>query len=64
VRIQLERAFRRAFESEEWQSLCRERGLLPSFLGRAAFEEYANEQARSFASQIPNLLRLAGAPPS
>jgi tripartite-type tricarboxylate transporter receptor subunit TctC len=64
VRIRLERAFRRAFETEEWQTLCRERGLLPRFLERSAFEEYANEQARSFASQIPNLLRLAGAPPS
>jgi len=53
-----------SFESEEWQTLCRERGLLPRFLERSAFEEYANEQAQSFASQIPNLLRLAGAPPS
>jgi len=64
VRVRLERAFRDAFETEEWRTLCRERGLVPRFLGRVEFEEYAIEQERLFASQIPTLLQLAGAPSS
>lgn len=64
VRGRLEGAFREACGTEEWQRLCRERGLRPRFLGRAEFEAYADEQARFFASQIPLLLRLPGAPSS
>ena len=62
VRARLEHAFQMASESEEWQALCRERGLLARFLDRAAFERYANEQAQTFAEQIPVLLHLAEVP--
>ena len=60
VRARLEAAFARAFETEEWTTLCREHGLQPLFLGREEFEAFAGEQARFFGSQIPELVRLAG----
>jgi tripartite-type tricarboxylate transporter receptor subunit TctC len=61
VRVTLERAFRAASESERWAKLCRERGVEPLFLGREAFEAFAEEQAAFFAAEIPSLVRLTGA---
>jgi tripartite-type tricarboxylate transporter receptor subunit TctC len=62
VRARLEGAFRKAFEAEQWETLCREHGLQSLFLGQAEFEVFANEQARFFGAKIPDLVRLAGAP--
>ena len=63
VRARLEGAFRKAFEAEQWETLCREHGFQPVFLGPEEFGEFANEQARFFGAQIPELVRLAGAAP-
>lgn len=63
VRGVLEHAFRAAFETEQWATLCRERGIEPLFLGREEFERFADEQAAFFATEIPSLVRLAGAEP-
>lgn len=63
VREQLEGAFRAAAATEQWATLCRERGIEPLFLGREDFERFAEEQAEFFAAQIPELVRLAGVEP-
>jgi tripartite-type tricarboxylate transporter receptor subunit TctC len=54
----LAHAFGDAFESEQWKTLCRERGMTPAFLGRAEFEKFAMEQEELFGAEIPELLRM------
>jgi tripartite-type tricarboxylate transporter receptor subunit TctC len=51
-------AFGDAFRTEQWETLCRERGMTPAFLGRGEFEQFAFEQAELFGRQIPELLRM------
>jgi tripartite-type tricarboxylate transporter receptor subunit TctC len=51
-------AFAAAYKTEQWETLCRERGMTPAFLDRAQFEQFAQEQAALFGAQIPELLRL------
>jgi tripartite-type tricarboxylate transporter receptor subunit TctC len=54
----LQQAFQKAFQSEEWAKLCRERGMEPVFLSQAEFQQFANEQAQFFSTEIPKLLRM------
>ena len=54
----LAQAFGGAFETEQWKTLCRERGMTPAFLDRAAFEQFAVEQGELFGARIPELLRM------
>lgn len=54
----LEKAFRVAFESEEWTKLCEERGMEAVFLNSADFREFALEQAKFFAIEVPRLLKM------
>lgn len=56
VRDKLVRAMRAAFESEPFQRLCQERGMRPVFLAPDAFQQFAAEQARFFATTIPRLV--------
>ncbi len=51
-------AFRGAFETEQWKTLCRERGMTPAFLDRSQFEQFAVEQGEYFSTRIPELLRM------
>ncbi len=51
-------AFGKAFETEQWKTLCRERGMTPLFLDRAGFEGFAVEQGELFGARIPELLRM------
>lgn len=59
IQAKLERAFQTAFESREWEALCRERGLEPTFYTSAEFRKFADEQAAFFEEEIPRLLRMA-----
>ncbi len=58
VRLRLESAFRKGFESPAWAKLCAERGMEATFLGSDDFRDFALQQAEFFAEQIPQLLRL------
>lgn len=51
-------AFGGAFETEQWKTLCRERGMTPVFLDRTEFEHFAVEQGAYFSARIPELLRM------
>jgi len=46
-----------AFESGEFQTVCKERGMEALFLGSEEFREFALEQAAFFGQVIPELLR-------
>jgi tripartite-type tricarboxylate transporter receptor subunit TctC len=54
----LEQAFHKGFETPDWHRLCTERGMEAVFLGRAAFSEFARDQAVFFQREVPELLRL------
>jgi tripartite-type tricarboxylate transporter receptor subunit TctC len=54
----LEAAFRKAFESPEFEKLCEDRGMEPAYLGRQEFRRFALQQAEFFGTKIPRLLRL------
>ena len=58
IRDQLSTAFRKGFETDEWATLCRERGMEPHFLPAAEFEQFALEQDSLFSMQIPQLSRM------
>jgi tripartite-type tricarboxylate transporter receptor subunit TctC len=60
VKARLVAAFRAAFDSPRFQSLCRERGMEPLFLGPVEFRNFALEQARFFESAMPRLLAGGG----
>jgi tripartite-type tricarboxylate transporter receptor subunit TctC len=49
-------AFRKAYESERFQKLCRERGMEPLFLDPEDFSRFAGEQSAFFAESIPRLM--------
>ncbi|MCB1020130.1 MAG: tripartite tricarboxylate transporter substrate binding protein [Acidobacteria bacterium] len=51
-------AFGDAFKTEQWQKLCRERGMTPAYMGRSEFEAFAKQQAQFFGAEIPELLRM------
>ena len=53
-------AFETAFGTEEWEKLCRERGMEALFLDKDEFAEFARQQQEFFESQIPKLVRLGG----
>jgi tripartite-type tricarboxylate transporter receptor subunit TctC len=54
----LAKAFADGYQTEQWKTLCRERGMTPAYLGRAEFEQFATAQAELFGKQIPELLRM------
>jgi len=58
ARTRLASAFRGAFDSPEWENLCRERGMEARYLDAAEFEAFAREQAKFFGAEIPRLLRM------
>ena len=58
VRSRLEGAFRKAFDSEKWRKLCRERGMEAEFLDSNAFQEFARKQGDFFGAEIPKLLTM------
>lgn len=60
VRAKLAAAFRAAFDHPRFQTLCRERGMEPLFLGPDEFTSFALEQARFFESMIPQLIGRGG----
>jgi tripartite-type tricarboxylate transporter receptor subunit TctC len=60
VKARLASAFRAAFGHPEFQTLCRERGMEPVFLGPDEFARFAMEQARFFESVIPRLVAGGG----
>jgi tripartite-type tricarboxylate transporter receptor subunit TctC len=45
-----------AYDSPQFQRVCEERGLVPSFLDSKAFQHFAFQQARFFEITIPQLL--------
>ena len=51
-------AFGGVFKTEQWETLCRERGMTPVFLDRTEFERFAVEQGEYFSQRIPELLRM------
>lgn len=51
-------AFGRAFETEQWKTLCKQRGMTPAYLDREQFEKFAVEQGEFFGARIPELLRM------
>lgn len=51
-------AFGAAFRTEQWETLCKERGMTPAFLDREEFEQFAVEQGELFGTRIPELLRM------
>jgi tripartite-type tricarboxylate transporter receptor subunit TctC len=55
-RRRLEQAFRAGFETEEWKKLCDERGMEAIFLDSRQFQEFAQQQAEFFSSEIPQLV--------
>jgi len=59
VAARLSGAIQTAFASAEFQKLCEERGMTALYLDRAAFREFALEQAGFFESTLPALLRGA-----
>ncbi len=52
----LVQAIRFAFQSQEFQRVCRERGMQPVFLPPEEFRSFAGEQARFFSAMIPVLM--------
>ena len=56
----LAEAFKTAFGTEEWATLCRERGMEALYLDRDGFKEFALAQQRFFEAEIPKLVRLEG----
>ena len=58
-REKLAGAFRRGFETPEWERLCSERGMQPQFLAADEFERFALTQGEFFGREIPRLLRLS-----
>ncbi|MCP5117318.1 MAG: tripartite tricarboxylate transporter substrate binding protein [bacterium] len=49
-------ALRIAFDSADFQKICKERGMEPAFLDSTDFGAFATEQARFFTATIPELL--------
>jgi tripartite-type tricarboxylate transporter receptor subunit TctC len=58
VRRRLEPAFQKAFQSEAWTHLCKERGMEAVYMDGGHFQEFALEQAAFFEQKIPVLLRM------
>ncbi len=54
----LEQSFKAGFATEDWQKLCKERGMEAVFMGREAFRAFAKSQADFFQTEVPELLRL------
>lgn len=61
VRSRLVGAFKKAFESEAFQRLCRERGMRAVFLGPDEFRVFVDGQTQFFESAIPRLITRAWA---
>lgn len=57
VRAKLEAAIAKAYESEAFQKVCRERGLEPSLLRGGEFERFARAEAAFYDGTLPSLLR-------
>ena len=51
-------AFKRAFQTPEWEKLCAERGMEALYLDHEQFERFALEQQKFFGDAIPKLVRL------
>ncbi len=51
-------AFRRAFQTPQWEKLCAERGMEALYLDSEQFRRFALEQQKFFAEAIPQLVRL------
>ncbi len=51
-------AFKRAFQTPQWEKLCAERGMEALYLDHEQFERFALEQQKFFGGAIPNLVRL------
>ena len=58
ARTKLADAFEKAFQTEAWKNLCRERGMAPEFLHADDFRTFALEQSQFFGAEIPKLLTL------
>ncbi len=58
IRAKLAAAFREAYDTPEWEQLCRERGMQPEYLAAEEFERFALSQSEFFGEAIPRLLRL------
>lgn len=58
ARGKLAEAFAKAFRTEAWEKLCRERGMKPEFLDADDFRTFALDQSRFFGGEIPKLLTL------
>lgn len=54
----LAKAFKQAYDSEEWKKLCRERGMTPEYMDRDEFHAFAIQQQEFFAGELPQLLRM------
>lgn len=52
-------AFRKAFESDLFQRVCRDRGMEPAFLNEAEFTAFAVQEERFYEVRVPQLLSLS-----
>ena len=58
ARAKLADAFGKAFQTPEWEKLCKERGMAPEFLDADEFRAFAHEQSQFFGAEIPKLLTM------
>ncbi|MDZ7638829.1 MAG: tripartite tricarboxylate transporter substrate binding protein [Bryobacterales bacterium] len=52
-------AFRKAFESDLFQKVCKDRGMEAFFLPESEFTAFAKQQARFFDTRVPQLLSIS-----
>jgi tripartite-type tricarboxylate transporter receptor subunit TctC len=59
AKAKLADAFKRAYDSELFQRVCKDRGMEAFFLPEQEFKTFATAQARFFETRVPELLSIA-----